>query len=356
MKKILFIGNTPLQIFISCWIKYHYFKYDYADIIVHDRLTDYSVIKANIEKIRAFDNVIVLPNQHKKTKVGKTIRILKEYKFAFDNFHKADYDEFFFANFDFFSQRVYDCLKKNNPGLLLNFYEEGLASYSKKDEYFYNLYKKPQKGNITHNNVFVKNYIYGNIDRLYYFRPDFIEWDYGKSKTCKIDEINVSDLVFKEIINGVFGFSYNDNEYTGKYIFFEESYYQDSGFMDDVDLVNRIADAVGKENITVKIHPRNKVNRFKELGYKTNTNLVIPWEVIALNIDLSEKVLITISSSSIVTPLNMFNCKSYAFSVLKLLESLPYQLSGEYLNTITSIYAKYPEISMCNNINEIVNG
>ena len=68
-------------------------------------------------------------------------------------------------------------------------------------------------------------------------------------------------------------------------------------------MVNKIAEVVGKENIFVKIHPRNKVNRFQKLGYVTNQNTEIPWEIIALNIPISEKVLLTIASGSALTSL-----------------------------------------------------
>ena len=58
-----------------------------------------------------------------------------------------------------------------------------------------------------------------------------------------------------------------------------------------------------KNNIFVKIHPRNRVNRFRELGYKTNIDTSVPWEIIAMNIDISNKVLITIASGSALTSL-----------------------------------------------------
>lgn len=55
--------------------------------------------------------------------------------------------------------------------------------------------------------------------------------------------------------------------------------------VNDVELIEALADKVGKQNMMVKIHPRNPVNRFEKLGYKTNHNTAIPWEVIVMNTD-----------------------------------------------------------------------
>ncbi len=354
MSRILFIGNTPLQIFISAWIKYHYFSDVEADIIIHDRLSNYLNIKKNIESLDLFDNVIVLPNQYKKTKIGKTVRILKEYIFARTRFSKGGYDKFFFANLDFFSERVYDFLKRKNQNLKVYYYEEGMGTYSKKIEYFFNLYKKPTKDNITHNNIFCKNYLFNDLNGLWLFNPDLLEWGFDKNKVFQIDRLDCNDNTFKQIVNTIFDYNEQNNEFTSKYIFFEESFYQDYNYNYDVDFINSLSELVGKENITVKIHPRNKTNRFKELGYKTNSNLTVPWEVIALNLDLSEKVLLTISSSSIVNPISMFNCEAKAFSVINCVDELPYTLKTEYGATVKNFFNYFDEISICESLNEII--
>lgn len=74
----------------------------------------------------------------------------------------------------------------------------------------------------------------------------------------------------------------------------------------------------------VKIHPRNPVNRFEKLGYKTNHNTAIPWEVIVMNTDdISDKVLITVASSCILNPIIVFGKEVHAFSLYDCIDHIP---------------------------------
>jgi hypothetical protein len=116
-------------------------------------------------------------------------------------------------------------------------------------------------------------------------------------------KMDATDRELVTRLNRVFGYEESKDSYDRKIIFFEESYFADGYDVDDVACVERLAEICGKDNIMIKIHPRNKENRFRGLGYKTNENTFIPWEVIALNLDLTQKVLITIASGSAMTSL-----------------------------------------------------
>ena len=73
--------------------------------------------------------------------------------------------------------------------------------------------------------------------------------------------------------------------------------------VEDEEILDKISNIVGKDNLFVKIHPRNPINRFKRKGYKTNENTTVPWEIVALNMDIENKVLLTIASGSALTSL-----------------------------------------------------
>ena len=116
-----------------------------------------------------------------------------------------------------------------------------------------------------------------------------------------IKKVQKDDKEYINMLNVIFGYNSMNDIYDKKIVFFEESYYADGNDIGDVEIVNYIASVVGKENIFIKIHPRNPINRFAELGYKTNRNTVIPWEITAMNEDFSDKTLITIASGSSIT-------------------------------------------------------
>ena len=85
-------------------------------------------------------------------------------------------------------------------------------------------------------------------------------------------------------------------------VFFEESYPCDGVDIGDVALLDRVAKLVGKENVLVKTHPRNQVNRFALAGYRTNQDPSVPWELVALNHSFAGTVFLTVGSSAATNP------------------------------------------------------
>ena len=72
-------------------------------------------------------------------------------------------------------------------------------------------------------------------------------------------------------------------------------------------IVKKIADTVGKDNLLVKAHPSDRRGFYEENGLKVDKNIAVPWEVIHFCIDLSEKVLITGTSMAVISTSLMLN-------------------------------------------------
>ena len=109
-------------------------------------------------------------------------------------------------------------------------------------------------------------------------------------------------------MNDVFDFALKVDTYSQRVIFFEESYYNDGIDVNDIEIVNDLEKQYGKENILIKRHPRNRKDRFGELGYYTSVENSVPWEVIALNIpDLDNKILVTMTSTALISTFLLFN-------------------------------------------------
>lgn len=118
-----------------------------------------------------------------------------------------------------------------------------------------------------------------------------------------------------------------------------------------------MAERVGRDKIMVKIHPRNPHNRFLELGYKTNQDTSIPWELILMNVDMSDKVLITISSSSILNPILILGQGVKAYSIYECVDHEHCHsrlLSGEMWEIAHKLFVKYSDmIKICHSVDEI---
>lgn len=102
------------------------------------------------------------------------------------------------------------------------------------------------------------------------------------------------------------------------YIYLEDFFFADAFVTNDWALFTQVAELVGQKNIIVKRHPRDKYDRFTPFGYKTVGQAVVPWEIQLLCNDLRHKVLISVSSTSILTPFIIFNSDMHVISLEKM--------------------------------------
>lgn len=359
-KKLLFVCNTVYQVIIVAWLKYKVFKNDYADIVISDHSKGYKDIAKNIEKAGLFDNVFTVDSyeyswyktQYKSRYERLFYEFFKSYELKKYLKLKTEYDELFVSNLDGFAVLLFAVLGKS--GTQLHLFEDGTATYSKLYERNYNNKKVPEsrKLHLIYDTLGYKP-VYGNVKSLWVLNPEALLWE-PEYEVKKIPSLEI-DANFKGIINTIFSYEAITDKYDRKYIFFEESFFADTGYTEDVRLVAKLADIVGKDNIMIKIHPRNPKNRFKELGYKTNENISVPWEVLLLNVDFSDKILITIGSQTIVTPCILFGMHIRSFSLINCINEKPKVLDGPLFDVLMMLYDKYKDnITLCNSIEEII--
>ena len=213
----------------------------------------------------------------------------------------CQYDYYFFANLGGHSNYIGRYLKMENENIKIAMFEDGFASYT---EMYRDTILREKENSIR---MKLKRIINPSslyfCEEYYIFHPNFLHWN-PKCKVKKIDQIENNENTITKL-NCIFGYNASIDVYDKPIIFFEESYFADGIDIEDLSLITEIANIVDKENIFVKIHPRNHINRFKKSGFKTNKNTFVPWEIIALNIDLSNKVLVTIASGAFITSYSM---------------------------------------------------
>lgn len=356
MKRVLFVCNSVYQVLVASWIKYHRFSNDCADIILSERMNGVYDIADRMKKTEIFDDVSVLRVKYNSnSKINSVLKFVHFNFFAKNIQKKKKYDMLYTASMDYFIATLFDFLRRKNKSLILNYYEDGTASYTKRLSWYYILFKKPSRlKNISHNNIFKKYTIYSSFNEFSVFAPELLEWYPEGSKVTKIDKIDINDKKFIKIINFIFDYENLEDKYEEKYIFFEESFYADTGYMEDVDLIEKLADIVGKENLLIKIHPRNPENRFAKMGYKTNVNTAIPWEIIAMNIDLTDKKIIAVASTSIINPIQVLGIDVQAYSLINCLNEIPQLLNSPLSQTVINMFKAYPNnITLCSSIEEI---
>ena len=298
--RLLFLCNTLYQIIGASAIRNMY-PNDEAEIILTDHSTGSIKIYEEIKRTKAiFDNAYYLETKYlyehdkklSKYEKYKEIKDIDNYAVLYC-FNKK-YDMFFCANSESFSYRIVNYLKRKNRHIIINWFEDGLSAYCY-DKCYFPSWKARIKCKIKE--IFGIFNVTCCVNNFYVFQPDKMEW---KPK-ANIQRIEPLSEELARTLSTVFGFEACKDKYEERYIFFEDGAI-DWNKSKDVELVEKIAEVVGKENILIKIHPRNPVNRFKTMGYKTNIDTSVPWEIIAANIDIENKVLITMYSQSVVTP------------------------------------------------------
>lgn len=361
MNNNLFLCNTVYQVLVAVWFRYSELHTEGADIIISDHMNGYENIAKNIAKTKIFDHVYtVRSSDYVKSLTKYNNRAQRAlYKLfpetEIKNYIKLNkkYNALFIGNVDKFSALLFASMSKKEK-VSLNVFEDGVSTYSKLFESFYSS-RRPPKNKLK---FFLLcklcsiHYIYPNVKCFYVFKKAMMQW----KPDCEVRQLKpiACDTEFKKIINKIFDYNNVTDDYDKKYIFFEESFYADSGYMEDMLLVEKIAAIIGKENMMIKIHPRNPENRFEKSGYKTNQNTAVPWEVILLNNDFSGKVLMTIGSASIITPYILFNKKIKSLSFINCIDEKPAVLNSPLHECILYFYRQCNDcIEICSNINDI---
>lgn len=360
-RRILFVCNTPFQIIVALTLKYGEFKNDIIDIIISDHMNDSLTLFNKIKDSKIFDNVLYVKSSNytrkKENIIENKIDLLKYlispgyYLNKYIEINER-YDIILGANIErFFALLVYT-LSKKNKNLKVRIFEDGYISYTKLMESYIDWVNVSQKISIIEKLVSRKN-VCKCLDGIYLFEPELICWS-PKFNIYGIDKRIVNNKEYIKNLNFIFNYENLKDDYDKKVIFFEESFFAEDINIGDIEIVDEIAKIIGKENIIIKIHPRNKINRFKEQGFCTNINTSIPWEVIALNSNLEKTTLITISSSAVLTPRMILNQQIKTILLYKATEKKsPYidESCEKYLKRLKKL--KGDNLYICDRIEEL---
>ncbi len=299
--RLLFLCNTPYQIVVASCIR-SMFPEDEVHLILSDHSVGHESIYENLNSNHLIsDKFFYVETKFlyeedarcgKKNYIGR-IKRDEDIKKLIDL--EDEYDVFFCANAEPFSTRLVNYLTRRNPRTIINWFEDGLSAYNYDKVYFPTF--------IGWIKDYVKRHLLGiygvttSVTNYYVFLPSKMDWE-PKANIVQISPINQT---ISKALSTAFNFQNCHDQYDEKYIFFEDGM---RDWTDDYDLqlAEKIADIVGKENMIVKIHPRDTNNRFAQRGFKTNQDISIPWEIIVANIDIENKILITMYSQAVITP------------------------------------------------------
>ena len=307
MNKINFC-QTPFQVIVSLLIRKQYSDNTQRfDIVIVNSFSGYEKIARKLQEKNVFDNVYVaevkdfILAKGKLNNVKKAGYILMPKHLIRKHLPNiaGKYDEMFCWNYDTFTASFRSVYSNKISKIKLNIFDEGYITYLPVSDTI------PKRGFMKI--IDILNILKGmpsikreNVYAYYLLEPEaaFFQTD---AKVYEIDRKQKNEKEFVELIDYLFDAADEVKKYDRKYIILEEALLANVPDVNDEKVFDNIINAVGKENVLIKLHPRTNKDRFTEKGVKTIGQSGVPFEALALCGDFSNKVLIGISCGTIPT-------------------------------------------------------
>lgn len=301
MKKTIIICNTYFQLIAAIQMKLTIKADEYVILILTDHSKNAESAAQNLRRISLFEEVVFFASravdcrdQYKSCSTFQHIKHLLwsiHGKAIFPEMELfVDADELIYYNKSVICLNLFS-LQKKASDLQCSSLEEGIFSYG----------SIPQKGGIRSviiellRNVIMKPTLSACTSRVYCFYPDIYP---GALLPVSIPLLSTSEKI-TTALRSVFPISDAQGTYKEKYIMLTSVYDFEGGSpIGEFELVQKVAEIVGGENLLVKLHPRDFRTVYEDAGFHVDRNSNYPWEVVQLSMDFSDKVLLTVNSGS----------------------------------------------------------
>lgn len=299
MKKVLCVCNTYYQLIMALQLKITIKHNEKVWLVItdHSKNTEHIIEPLNSEHI--FEEAyyvktreMCLPKKHLKEKIDDVIvsTIGNNSVFTFLQ-NNGYFDELIYYNSDIGTQVLFANLVKINPNIACSKYEEGVLSYN-----LTTTLNKKLKIIYALRGLLGKENLHKRTHQFYCCHPSLYQ---GSLDTIKVPFFTRDEI--KQTLKNVFLQEYSDIVYNQKYIFFSSICDCEGGKpVKELELIVKIADLVGRDNLIVKVHPRDDIDRFESKGLLVEKNYSVPWEAFQLNYDFSNYTFLTAFSGSVL--------------------------------------------------------
>lgn len=295
----LIVVNTYSQLTVALQLLNTLFNNDKVSLIISDHSNNSETIYETIKGLHIFYKVYYKAtkkycdaNENLWDKLTCQYHLIRGQNIFYD-IAQEQWDELIYYNTDPATHILYSTIIKSNPSLKAAWYEEGIMSYTTP-------FMKCRKYDIMRmvlQLIGCKD-LESITEKFYCFYPT--EY-HGCLQPIKIPLLSREDDFIKKTLKKIFNIRIQDNDYSYKYIFFSGVYDFEGGkSIGELDIICEIAECVGKDNLLVKVHPRDKAERFQAKGLNVDMNSHIPWEAVQINYDFSRNIFLTTLSGSVL--------------------------------------------------------
>lgn len=359
---IAFFAATPYQLINVLNIYNHFHDNENADIYLLNFATDMKKFLPSLKKIGVFKKVISLDELAMK---GGKISVIRDYIFPekhfFQQFFKTKYDIVYTTTIGDRNNVFYNIALKKNPELELRFYDEGagiyITGFYENNDNILKLLKikKWKEAN-------------QNFDKILAYIPNMVHNE-AKGNRVKIPPINKENIVLNNQLKDVFKYSFNPQYENCNLIYFDQCFsryiseqeYKKKYRFDAFSMLSHINTVYNKDQILLKKHPVT-VLKEEECRVEIDKGSGMPWEIIQLYHDFEDKLLVTINSTTVLTPKLLFNKEPYIILLAKLIknenlcdQNLWDEKSETFFTSFFDMYKNKNKVFIPNNFKELYN-
>lgn len=362
--RVLFLCSTYMQLINAVQLKRTVLKTANADIIINDHSKNSEEVAKRLEETGLFNRVKwvsnkeIMFNQTFVSDISDVISInfgnnKKFRKMLWDDI--GYYRKIYFYNMDLLLLCVWDIMVKNGskPPQLVRF-EEGVTGYPLLDVKIKRKHNEGMRMKLTRlvRRVLKRSIFHDYINTYCVYFPEifqkYISGFYKDGyKIEKIPFLSSADKETIRILNHVFGYRPEEENYPWKFIYLASSMDYDGACIGEYNLVCRLAEYVGKENILVKMHPRDTGREYEKAGFTVSRNSAIPWELVLLNNDFTGHVFVSLSSSSMITGPAMLGSDIESYFLYPLAKKPEKEIFQKTLDDVNNILDQFHENGIC---------
>ena len=334
---VAFFAATPFQIFNCANIRTACFGERQADLFVLTFAADNTAIYEKCKKSGAFDNVYLVSEPFNGIGRAKFLRsYLRPDRRTVELITGKKYTHMFSTRIGPAADFYYTHMRKVNPELSFNYYDEGVG------DYFYEIHHK-NTALVRLAHTFGYKDPFKIIDKLWLYKPE-LRCANLQYHTERIP--NVNDRMYG-IIADVFGVAEDISlPEDCKLIYFDQPFLLQQNFdIDDCGLLREIEKVIPHENIYVKLHPVNK-NSSRYNGYKKFPDFPYPWEVVMGRLALEDTILVAVNSTAVVTPYTVYGKTPSVIMTYKMFPDKPFlniELQRKYFGQMAEAYGTNTE-------------
>lgn len=320
------------------------FNNDTVDIWLSDHSLGANSVAENIDKLKLFNNVQFINTKQKAYSQNLLEDIFDVIKSNFGQIIFKEtplYDEVIFYGLDLLIISIADFYDSINYKTTWSRFEEGIFSYDTDFSYGQRVKISNKIRKITGRPIIdnlIKNY--------YCFYPELkgvnLKWN-----LIKIPGIYTTRTTLCKLLKNIY--ECTEINILQKYIFFASSSDIDGASYGETELVLKIAEKIGYENILIKMHPRDSRKIYEKLGIAVMRQSSIPWEVIYLVSDFSDKIMLTVNSGAFISIGALDNASFKGVFLFNMVKTEEQTFKDRAQNIENMIY-KLHNIELCKNI------